>query len=104
MKLRIRSGEKLCTTEEFKTESGTGSKRHTYLSTDSGLLGGCDGHEILNGKAEIKVVSADSNYVVLVSKWFFPSKPDNFDYFQNRQFLSYKFRLYWLQIWKKKYF
>ena len=68
MKLRIRSGEKQCTTEEFKTDHRSGTERHTYLSTDSELLGSCDGHEILNGKAEIKVVSADSNDVVLVSK------------------------------------
>ena len=69
MKLRIKSGSKKpCTTEMFKTESGTGTKKHTYLSTESELLGDCDGHEIINGKAEIKVVSADSNDVVRVSK------------------------------------
>ena len=68
MKLRIKSGENQCTTKEFKTEHRSGTARHTFLSTDSELLGDCDGHEILNGQAEIKVVSADSNDVVLVSK------------------------------------
>ena len=68
MRLRIRSGEKQCTTEKFKTEYRSGTERHTYLSTDSELLGKCDGHEIINGKVEIKVVSADSNDVVRVSK------------------------------------
>ena len=68
MKLRIFNGVTKCTTEELKTEWRSGSANHTYLSTDSELLGDCDGFEILNGTAEIKVVSADGNDVVHVSK------------------------------------
>jgi len=69
MQLRIKSGSKKpCTTEVFKTELRSGTAKHTFLSADSEFLGDCDGYGIINGKAEIKVVSADSNDVVRVNE------------------------------------